>query len=117
MPTLPTVRSGATCLYPVTRTSTYKTTVLSFVGDAEQRFVSQRPVQDFILQYTNIEGYDVGVLRQFWSGQGGASTSEFDFILDGATYHHCVFASDSFQTTSGKGLTLNCSLAFRQVRT
>jgi hypothetical protein len=118
MSTLPTIRNGATALYPVQRTANYKTSVLSFVGDTEQRWISQLPVQDFLLTYNGIEGYDVSVLREFFTGLGGESASSFDFSLDGVTvYHNCVMIGDSFSIATGKGLTYNVALKFRQTRT
>ena len=116
MPSIPTITKGRVAMYPLVRTATRKTTVLTFGGDTEQRWICQRPVTSFNLVYTDIDGYSVGLLRDFWTSQGGASTSEFDFTIGGTTYHHLVFENDEFTLQQAKPLRFSVQFSVRQVR-
>lgn len=116
MAQFPTISFGRAAMYPLTRTSRQRTTVLLFVGDQEQRWVSQKPVQQWQLVFTDVDGYSISVLREFWAGQGGASTSEFDLALGGTTYHHLVFVDDSFRITQNKANRFTVTMNVRQTR-
>jgi hypothetical protein len=109
---------GRSAMYPLTRNNNQKTTVQSFGGDVEVRWVCQLPVQDFQLVYTAIDGYSVSVLRDFWVSQNGASTSTFSFTLNGVTYNNLLFVNDTFtQTMDSKPNRYTVSMVFRQTRT
>ena len=110
----PTIRNGATALYPLSRSRSFVTTVKQFCDDSEQRWVSQSyGLAVFKLQYTNILACDVNALLAFWRTAKGSWDSTWSIVLSGVTYANMYFTDDNFSLQEvGPGLfnlTLACS--------
>ena len=113
-------RAGA---YPITRTNTYKTKVLQFLNDQEQRWVAQRQMQDLELVFTAVDGYSVSVVREFWNSVHGADVTPWTLNLGNdaitgqpLTYTNLIFVGDDFKVTANQkpnrfDLTLKCRQA------
>lgn len=123
MPSFPTISFSRAAMYPLKRVRTHATSVQSFLGDAETRWVSQLPVSSFLLTFTDVPTADVSTLYTFWTGQGGASTSTFSFTLPAnsiggtsTTYNNLVFDSDTFSKTMSKPNRWTVQIPVRQLR-
>ena len=112
MPTFPTFSSGsmrvvsglvnnAIMKNPSTVVTTYKTNVITFVADNEQRWSVQQKLMVAELSYDRMSGYDTSVLRSFFSTMKGmyvntSYTNVFDMTIDGVNYTYCTFEQDDF---------------------
>ena len=113
--TLPTVRSGAVALYPVSRSALRPTKVTTFMNGKEQRFKVAAPYAAFQLEYTQIKASDRTALDNFIASTKGSFDSTWQFTL-GTTYGNLGFETDSFdweEAPNRPGL-YNASLRFRQ---
>src|SRR3954462_2234731 len=101
--TFPTLRSGS-FKYPLTRGKTYKTGVLRFMNGSEQRWKSVAKLEPFVLEYRNLNGYDLSLLREFFRSAKGAFTTDIELTLGSTTYSNLAFDQDDFTPTqSGPG--------------
>src|SRR6266851_4061413 len=116
MPSFPSLSFNRAFVYPLTRTATRKTTIIQFVGDGEQKWVSQLPVSSFQITLTDVDSESLSIMRNFWSSQGGASTSTFDLTLNGVTYNHCLFVDDTFAAVQNKPNRWSVQFSIRQTR-
>jgi hypothetical protein len=116
MASFPQITYGRVAMYPLTRSRTFKTEVQQFLGDAEVRWVSQLPVTAFSIVFTDVDSESLSIIRSFWTSQSGASTSFFDFTLNGTTHNRLVFDSDSFSATQGKPNRWTVTIPVRQTR-
>ena len=99
---LPTVRSGAVALYPVTRGVNYKTGVAQFCDDTEQRWVSNLQTADFTLEYDNLNGYDLSALVQFFRSAQGKFNETVTFTINGNTYNNLMLMADTLAWAESK---------------
>jgi hypothetical protein len=104
------------------RTATWKTKVLRFLNDKEQRFVQQTPKQDFVLTYTGVDAASLSALKTFWNSMHGADITPFTLSLgtDPATsvvmtYNNLVFIDDEFSATQTKPNRWDIKLKVRAV--
>lgn len=122
MPTFPSITFNRVAMYPLQRASGWKTKVLRFMNDKEQRWVQQTPKQDFILTYTGVDQSSYNTLKAFWVSMHGADISTFDIHLgtDPATgvvmnYSNLVFIDDDFAATQTKPNRWDIKLKVRAV--
>lgn len=85
--------------------------------------MSQLPKQEFNLTYTQIDGYSVSVIREFFNSIGGATSNTFSLDLGidpetGVNQHwdNLVFVDDDIAVTHAKANLFNVSMKVRQVR-
>jgi hypothetical protein len=109
MPSFPVISFNRVMQYPLTRTNAWKTQVLQYVGDQEQRWVRFNPRQEFELIFTEVDGTSISLVREFWTSMKGADQTTFSMNLGtgphGETYSwsNLVFTDDAFKITqSGK---------------
>lgn len=96
--TFPTLRSGS-FRFPLTRTKAYKTGVLRFVNGSEQRWKSVTKLEPFVLEYRNLHGYDLSILREFFRSAKGAYTTDIELTINGTTYSNLALDQDDFTPT------------------
>ena len=104
--TFPTIKGGAAVVsFGTTRGPEYKTTVLKFLDNSEQRWQSRASLARFSLIFTDITSYDLSQIRAFWISQKGA----FDFtwtlpaLKSGdPSYANCAFLDDAFEFAETK---------------
>jgi hypothetical protein len=101
---LPTVRNGASAIYPLSRATTFATGLAAFKGGNEQRFINRGPLGKFTLQYTDIQQGDRDTLDTFLDQVQGSASQIWAFRLGTATYGgvqaiypSCQFDANSFQ--------------------
>jgi hypothetical protein len=112
--TLPTVRSGAVCLYPVNRSAFRPTKVTTFMSGREQRFKIAAPYAGFALEYSKIKLADRISLDNFIASTKGPFDSTWQFTMLGTTYGNLGFETDEFSWEESTPGLYNASLRFRQ---
>ena len=116
MPSFPEIRSGSAALYPMRRARIHGTTVIRFVDDTEQRWRSSPPMMQFVLEYRDINGYDLSRLLEFFRTVKGRFDTTWDITVGGVTYHHMMFDGDAFEVVESKPDRYTVRLTCRQWR-
>ncbi len=124
MANLPSLVSGAVARYPVTQRTCALTEVVQMVNFSEQRWRKRAKFQEFDLVYTNVNSYDMGVMKDFFISAKGAFvpatlTAPNTFTVPaplGAPTNFCVFAQDDFTETETKSNRYTFTLRIKQVR-
>jgi hypothetical protein len=111
----PTLRSG-TLRLPLTRSKTYKTAVLRFMNGSEQRWRSVGALVPFQLEYQHLNGYDLGLLREFFRSTKGAFDSSWSLTFNGTTYNNLAFDQDDFTPTETREGVFSITLKIRQTK-
>jgi hypothetical protein len=113
--------SEAVAMYPVKTSQSYIVRKISFLDDSEQRWVVRKKLFSCTLEYKNLNGYDLSLLRDFFTSQKGmyvseSLTSTFSITLSGMTYSYCVFDQDYFESDVAEGELYSTTLQIKQVR-
>lgn len=134
MATFPTLSSGsmrvvsglntnALMKHPSTVVTTYKTNVITFVADNEQRWPVQQKLMRAELSYSRMSGYDTSILRSFFRSMRGmyvntSYTNVFDITIDGVDYAYCTFDQDEFVVNENAQFpgTYSFTLKIKQLR-
>jgi hypothetical protein len=111
----PTLRSGQVTMTPLTLAVEFRTQVHRFRNGSEQRVAERRERARFLLSYTNLDGYDVSTLRDFWRSTKGGFDATWDITVDGVLYEGCAFEDDEFTATEPKAERYSVSLKVMQV--
>ena len=83
----------------------YRFGALKFLDRSEQRWQQRAALGNFTLVFTDIEGYDLSQIREFWRSQLGAfdATWTLPALKSGdPTYTNCAFVDDVFSFTETK---------------
>lgn len=97
MASLPLLKSGVLCKYPVEHSQEFRTRVIRFLDDSEQRFTVRPPLQRFSLVYRAIDAEDLTRLRQFWESMKGQFDASWSLDWNGEQIERCRFDSDEFK--------------------
>lgn len=118
MPSIfPALHSGTVGMYPAVLGVRYNTEVVTFVNGSEQRWASAPGLGDFELTFTDINGYDLGILLDFFNSVKGQFDSTWVLTMNGVTYNNCVFIQDDFTPAeTGKLDHFTITLKCRQVQ-
>jgi hypothetical protein len=116
MADFPALRSGVVGMYPATLGKIYKTEVVQFVNDSEQRWATWPGFGDFELVFTDINGYDLSLLLDFFRSMKGQFDDSWRLIINGQTYTNCCFLQDDFTYTESKPERYSITLKCRQTR-
>lgn len=114
MASFPTLHSGQVTMTPLTRAVEFRTQVHRFRNGAEQRIAERGERARFVLSYTNLDGYDVSTLRDFWRSKKGAFDATWDITVDGVLYEGCAFEDDEFTCSETKAERYSLSLKVTQ---
>ena len=109
MATLPRLRTGAPCQFPVRKQISYRTAVLQFVDGQEQRFrKAEAPEIHWRLAMHDLDEQEVSAqLRFFEAQQGAAQPMEFTDPISGKLYTNCFFDDDRLEVQgTGEGRRL-----------
>lgn len=115
MASFPTLRSGQVTMTPLTRASEFVTGVIRYRNGSEQRFVQRAERARFVLSFSNLDGYDVATLRDFWRSTKGAFDATWGITIDGVLYEGCAFEDDEFSVTESKAERYSVSLRVIQI--
>jgi hypothetical protein len=100
---------------PLTRAVEFRTQVHRFKNGSEQRVAERGERARFLLSYTNLDGYDVSTLRDFWRSTKGDFDATWDIEIDGVLYEGCVFEDAAFSATEPKAERYSVNLKVMQV--
>ncbi len=104
MANLPLLSSGFLTMRPATFSHEFVTDSVTFMDDSEQRWVARVSYAAFSLTYTNVEGYDVNVMLDFFQTHKGrliddGLSNTFSITaaeVPGQPYNFCYFDQDDF---------------------
>ncbi len=124
---LPALKSGYVAKYPLTIEQNFSTGVFRALNDSEQRWARRQPVFGFQLVYTDVDSYDVNIMREFFlSKKGmfvdGQLTNTFTVVLPDdilgtfTTYNFCYFYTEDFTTVESKPNLYSFVLKLGQAR-
>lgn len=116
MANFPTLKSGAVAMYGTTQTLAYNTGLVQFVNDAEQRWRGMPQLFRGTLNYTDLNGYDLGLLQEFFRSCKGRLDTTWSLTIDGQTWNDLTFDQDDFTYTESKPNLYACTLKVRQTR-
>jgi hypothetical protein len=100
---------------PLTRAVEFRTQVYRFRNDSEQRVAERGERARFVLTFTNLDGYDVSNLREFWRSMKGAFDATWDVEIDAVLYERCAFEDDAFTATESKAERYSVALKVVQL--
>jgi hypothetical protein len=111
----PNLSTGKIARYPLVRTVSYRTRVLTFLNGAQQRWSVRKPLlSPLILTYTNIKRADRTTLENFFKSMKGAFDHTFTLTLDGTAYLNCYFDQDEMVWTEQKPNRWSTTVKIRQ---
>lgn len=116
MASFPTLRSGRVTMYGAERETRFRTTVVQFVGDQEQRWRSQAPLTAWTLRLIDIDGYDLANVLAFWRSMKGKFDSTWDITVAGVLYSNMAFDQDEFSAVEAKPERYTVELRCLQTR-
>ena len=106
MATLPSLRTGAPCQFPLQKQVSYRTAVLQFVDGQEQRFRKlKNPEIRWSLAMRDLDEQESAAQLRFFEGQqGAAQPMEFTDPITGQLYESCYLGDDRLDVQgSGEG--------------
>ena len=122
MPTFPTISYRRVAQYPLTRTTVWKTEVLEYTNDQEQRWVKFNPRQEFELVFSDVDGTSISLVREFWQSMKGADQTTFDMNLgtgphgESYSWSNLLFVDDAFKITQNKPNRWKLTLKLRAIQ-
>jgi hypothetical protein len=102
MAAFPALKSGRVGMYPLARAVGYSTRVVQFADDSEQRWRGRTRFESFSLEFADVSGYDLGLIRDFWITAKGRMDSTWTITVGGVTYARMEFETDAFTVTETK---------------
>lgn len=116
--TLPTIRGGVQCLYPVTRTVQFLTDVATALNASEARFKRRPPLTLLNLQYSGMDATDTAAMKAFFESQKGQFDSTWSVTIGATTYSAMTFLDDAFtvRETAGSPMRYSFTLRARQTK-
>lgn len=109
--------------YPVQAKSEWVTRVIRFMDDSEQAWVTRFPLLTLNLQYSGVNGYDVGKIVEFFDERLGryvddAYLNVFSITVGTISYNWMVFDQDSidFSENPETPLYFDFVLRLKQLR-
>jgi len=116
MASFPPLRSGVVGMYPATLGLAYRTEIVQFVNDTEQRWATRPALGDFELTFTDLNGYDLSILRDFFRSTKGAFDATWTMDIGAYHWPNCYFTQDDFTAIEDKPERYTVMLKGRQVR-
>lgn len=114
MPSFPALRRGGVTHYGATTEKRLVARVVPFEDDSEQRWKVVPSVPKFActLVLTNLDGYDLANVLEFWRSMKGRFDSTWDITINGTTYTNMTFDEDEFTYVESRpeqfSVTLKC---------
>lgn len=116
-----TLGSGAMAQHPATIVNSYVTRVITFLDSSEQRFTVRNVLFGCVLEFKNLNGYDLSLLRNFFVQMKGsyvdpALLNVFSMTIAGETYGWLHLDDDKFEAECDNVERYSCKLKISQVR-
>jgi hypothetical protein len=100
---------------PATIGAGFGTRVQRFCNDTEQRWAARTQYGVFILTLTNICGYDLANIRDFFRAVKGRFDPTWTLAINGTTYNNMILDSDDLVVTETKPTLFTLQVQCRQV--
>jgi hypothetical protein len=101
---------------PATLCIGFGTRVMRFCNDAEQRWVSRGQFGVFVLTLTNISGFDLSIVRDFFRAVKGRFDATWSLTVNGTTHSNLTLDSDDLVVTEQRPNLFNLQVKCRQVQ-
>ena len=101
-------------MLPLQRDVRHATSITEFLDGSEQAWAERAPLGGFTLALTNIGGYDLSNVLEFFRSQGGRF-GVWDLPLNGTTYNNISFDQDEIQWTEKSATRFTLSLRCLQM--
>lgn len=113
--------SESLMMYPATTSEAFVTRVLRFDNDSEQTWSVAGALKSVKIDYSNVNGYDFGLIADFFRTQKGRYSNStlsntFSMTILGEVWNYCVFDQDSLEKTVDRAENYAFSLRIKQVR-
>jgi len=99
MASFPNLKSGSPALHPASLGRVTATRLTKFEDGSEQRWAAAENRFRWVLTYRGLDGYDLSILRAFFTSMKGRFDSTWDITVSGVLYENMAFESDSFRVT------------------
>jgi hypothetical protein len=116
MADVPTVRSGAVCLFPLTTGKRFRTSIQTFCDDTEQRFGVTTGLNRFVLTYSKISGYDKANLEEWFVSAKGEYDQSLSITVNSVTYGNLMLESDTLDVSQDGFDSFSLSMTLVQWR-
>jgi hypothetical protein len=100
---------------PATLGTGFATRLMRFCNDAEQRWSARGQYAVFVLTLTNISGFDLSNVRDFFRTVKGRFDATWSLTINGATYNNMILDSDDLIVTEQKPNLFTLQVKCRQV--
>jgi hypothetical protein len=116
-----TLGAGAMAMYPATVVNSYVTRVIQFLDSSEQRFTVRNVLFGCVLEFKNLNGYDLSLLRNFFVQMKGsyvdaALLNTFSMTIAGEIYNWLHLDDDKFEAECDRAESYSLKLKISQVR-
>jgi hypothetical protein len=115
MTQFPTLTTGVVTMTPATLGVGFTTRVMRFCNDVEQRWASRGQFGVFVLTLTNISGFDLSNIRDFFRTVKGRFDATWSLTINGTTYNNMILDSDDLVVTEQRPNLFNLQVKCRQV--
>jgi hypothetical protein len=115
MSQFPTLTTGVVTMTPATLGTGFATRIMRFCNDAEQRWASRGQFGVFVLTLTNISGFDLSNIRDFFRAVKGRFDPTWSLTINGTTYNNMALDSDDLVLTEQRPNLFNLQVKCRQV--
>ena len=115
MSQFPTLTTGVVTMTPATLSTGSGTRVMRFCNDAEQRWAARGPYAVFVLTLTNISGFDLSNVRDFFRAVKGRFDPTWSLTINGTAYSNMILDSDDLIVTEQKPNLFTLQVKCRQV--
>ena len=115
MSQFPTLSTGAVTMTPATLGTGFAARVMRFCNDAEQRWAARGQYGVFVLMLTNISGFDLSNVRDFFRAVKGRFDPTWSLTINGTTYNNMILDSDDLAATEEKPNQFTLQVKCRQV--
>jgi hypothetical protein len=115
MSQFPTLTTGVVTMTPATIGAGFATRAMRFCNDAEQRWATRTQYGVFVLTLTNITGFDLSNVRDFFRTVKGRFDPTWSLTINGTTYNNMTLDSDDLAVTEQRPDRFTLQVKCRQV--
>lgn len=120
MSQFPTLTTGVISMTPTTIGTGFSTRVMRFCDDTEQRWAARGQHGVFVLTFTDISGFDLANLLDFFRSVKGRFDATWTLTINGTTYSNMALDSDDFAVVEQRpncfSLQVNCKQVVDQLQ-
>ena len=115
MSQFPTLTTGVISMTPTTIGTGFSTRVMRFCDDTEQRWAARGQHCVFVLTFTDISGFDLANLLDFFRSVKGRFDATWTLTINGTTYSNMALDSDDFAVVEQRPNCFSLQVSCKQV--